>query len=105
VAPDAVANYYLYNDLKRTQPNGSQGQVAGNYTYDAIGNLKTDISEGITNISWSVYGKILQINKADGTVIKYTYDAGGNRISKTANGKSTWYVRDASGNACLPVGR
>jgi RHS repeat-associated protein len=96
-APDAVGNYHLYNDLKRTQPNGSQGQAAGNYSYDAIGNLTADISEGITNISWSVYGKILSITKASGT-ITYTYDAGGNRISKTANNKTTWYVRDASGN-------
>ena len=96
-APDAAGNYSLYNDLKRTQPNGSQGQATGNYTYDAIGNLKTDISEGITNIIWSVYGKILSVTKASGT-ITYTYDASGNRISKEANGKTTWYVRDASGN-------
>lgn len=96
-APDAAGNYSLYNDLKQTQPNGSQGQATGNYTYDAIGNLKTDISEGITNITWSVYGKILSVTKASGT-ITYTYDASGNRISKEANGKTTWYVRDASGN-------
>jgi RHS repeat-associated protein len=72
-------------------------QSADNYSYDAIGNLKTDIKEGITNITWSVYGKILSVTKASGT-ITYTYDAGGNRISKTYNGKITWYVRDAGGN-------
>jgi len=37
-----------------------------------------------------------------GTSIDYTYDAAGNRISKavTSSGvtKSTYYVRDASGN-------
>ncbi|MBC7388113.1 MAG: hypothetical protein H7329_02785 [Opitutaceae bacterium] len=37
------------------------------------------------------------MTKSTGT-ISYTYDANGNRISKTANGKETWYVRDASGN-------
>ena len=44
-----------------------------------------------------MYGKILSIQKAAGT-ITYTYDASGNRITKTYNGKTTWYVRDASGN-------
>ncbi len=72
-------------------------QATDNYDYDAIGNLIKDTKEGITNITWSVYGKILTITKS-GNTISYTYDAGGNRISKTANGKVTWYVRDAGGN-------
>ena len=75
------------------------GQSADNYTYDAIGNLKTDVAEGITGagITWTVYGKIASINK-NGNIISYTYDASGNRISKTASGKTTIYVRDATGN-------
>lgn len=72
-------------------------QAADNYTYDAIGNLKTDTKDGISNITWSVQGKILSITKTNGT-ITYTYDVSGNRISKAVNGKMTWYVRDASGN-------
>ncbi len=72
-------------------------QAADNYAYDAIGNLIKDTKEGITNITWNVYGKIESITKATG-IISYTYDASGNRISKTFNNKSTWYVRDASGN-------
>jgi len=69
-----------------------------NYTYDQIGNLTKDVAEGITNISWTVYGKISSISKSDGTNIQYTYDASGNRISKKVNDKETWYLRDASGN-------
>ncbi|MET0638335.1 MAG: RHS repeat-associated core domain-containing protein, partial [Chitinophagaceae bacterium] len=74
-------------------------QAPGNYTYDAIGNLKTDVSEGITGagITWNVYGKISRIVKG-GNIIIYSYDAAGNRISKTAGGKTTIYVRDAGGN-------
>jgi hypothetical protein len=62
-----------------------------------------------------VYGKIIEINKVDfGSAannidrvkkITYSYDAGGNRISKKVekytSGSAidyTWYVRDASGN-------
>ncbi len=103
VAPDASAGEYdKYNDIK-------QGQTDGNYQYDAIGNLIKDNSERITNITWSVYGKILSItknalNKGDVQAINYTYDAAGNRISKEVIKKNvsasdiTWYVRDASGN-------
>ncbi|OJW31013.1 MAG: hypothetical protein BGO54_07575 [Sphingobacteriales bacterium 46-32] len=67
-----------------------------NYVYDAIGNLVQDKSENLT-IAWNVYGKIDSIVKPGGT-IKYTYDAAGNRISKTYDGKTTVYVRDAGGN-------
>ena len=52
------------------------------------GNLTKDVKEGITNIEWTVYGKIKKVAKSTGT-IEYTYDAAGNRISKTANNKTT----------------
>jgi RHS repeat-associated protein len=77
-------------------------QASDNYGYDAIGNLIKDTKEGINNIAWTVYGKIQSITKTNGTVINYTYDASGNRITKvvTTGGvtKTTFYVRDASGN-------
>ena len=83
-------------------------QGANNYTYDEMGNLNSDNAEGITSINWSVYGKILEIDKVASagnpvTRMRFTYDAQGNRISKVVdknNGISTctWYVRDAQGN-------
>ncbi len=72
-------------------------QAVNNYSYDAIGNLKGDAAEGITAINWNVYGKITSIVK-NGSTISYSYDASGNRISKTVGGITTVYVRDASGN-------
>lgn len=90
-APDAaLSEYDKYNDIK-------QGQVNGNYQYDQIGNLISDVAEGINNIQWTVYEKIKSITKGTST-ISYDYDAGGSRISKSADGKTTHYVRDASGN-------
>lgn len=72
-------------------------QSAGNYGYDAIGNMIKATSEKLTNIDWNVYGKILSITKATGNII-YTYDPSGNRVSKTGPSGTTWYVRDAQGN-------
>ncbi|WP_443938770.1 RHS repeat domain-containing protein [Pedobacter sp. MW01-1-1] len=84
------------SDSQGINNGGDMG--SSNYTYDAIGNLTGDAAEGISDIQWSVYGKIKQINKNSGNIV-YNYDASGNRISKTANGLTTWYVRDAQGNA------
>jgi RHS repeat-associated protein len=90
----------------------AQGQ--SNYGYDEIGNLVRDDQEHITNITWTVYGKIASITKdidgqttTDDVLIEYTYDAAGNRITKavtthpmagSTSTKTTIYVRDATGN-------
>lgn len=48
-----------------------------------------------------MYGKIASITKGGDTTLKYTYDPGGNRISKSVihggDTLTTWYVRDAQG--------
>ena len=72
-------------------------QGAGNYTYDAIGNLKQDAANGVSNINWTVYGKISSVTNGSGA-INYTYDATGNRITKTVGSTTSLYVRDAQGN-------
>jgi RHS repeat-associated protein len=84
-------------------PNDIDNQSSGNYSYDAIGELTADNASSITGITWTVYGKINTISKSGGISISFTYDAAGNRISKTYNNGSgttivTWYVRDAQGN-------
>ncbi len=85
-------------------PNDIDNQSANNYHYDEIGNLTYDGAGGISNITWTVYGKIASITKTSDTTVTYTYDAAGNRISKTVtppgDGQpiTTWYVRDGSGN-------
>ncbi|WP_316824684.1 RHS repeat-associated core domain-containing protein [Pedobacter miscanthi] len=56
------------------------------------------MKDSINNVDWSVYGKINNIAKNSGN-ISYTYDPSGNRVTKTANGIKTYYVRDAQGNS------
>jgi len=84
-------NYPLYNDIK-------QGQANGNYKYDAIGNLISDDSDHVTNITWNVYGKIKSVSRTGLQPVAYIYDASGNRIMKQTQNDTTVYVRDASGN-------
>ncbi|WP_232516395.1 hypothetical protein [Chitinophaga caeni] len=55
---------------------------ADNYNYDKIGNIVSDIAGKITNIDWTVYGKIKRIAKQDGSSLEYAYDVAGNRIFK-----------------------
>jgi|GEM_PF-4239959 len=71
-----------------------------NYTYDKTGNLQKDAKEGITGITWTVYGKLESLVKAAGDTLRYSYDASGNRLSKrsSSTGVTTVYVRDAGGN-------
>ncbi|MBI2967247.1 MAG: hypothetical protein HYY40_05475 [Bacteroidetes bacterium] len=101
-------------------PTDLDDQGSGNYAYDATGNLISDNKEKITEIKWTVYGKVKKINFLNKTkpVINFTYDAHGNRVIKelkypspcahsftspkpcnpNPNDVKTFYVRDASGN-------
>lgn len=44
-----------------------------------------------------MYGKVAAIYKHNGSVISYTFDMMGRRISKSTDGVQTWYVLDARG--------
>ena len=104
-------NYKYYassNKLSQVTDNVSatkyttdiDNQAANNYNYDAIGNMISDAGDSIYSTSpivWNVYGKIMSVTK-NGRVIRYVYDAGGNRIMKYTNADTTVYVRDATGN-------
>ena len=67
---DALTYHYMsgtnklryVDDAAPSQWSGDiKQQNSANYTYDAIGNLITDASEGNMNIKWNVYGKIKYI--------------------------------------------
>jgi hypothetical protein len=107
--PAAATNRlaYVTDSMITTIATDIESQAAGNYSYDAIGNLTADVSESITDIEWTVYGKIKAIHKTGGlNELEFEYDASGNRVTKIikpnvldpTNWKSTYYVRDASGN-------
>ena len=74
-------------------------QQQDNYAYDEIGNLIKDQQEGITNIEWTVYGKVAKATKQDGSFTEFRHNAAGNRIAKRfknqAEDRTTHYVQDA----------
>ncbi|SDR89064.1 RHS repeat-associated core domain-containing protein [Mucilaginibacter mallensis] len=91
-------NYITDAVTTHNWPYGLSNQAINNYTYDAIGNMTADVADTISNINWTVYNKIQSLTNSKGTII-YTYDPEGQRVSKTLSGITTWYIRDAQGNA------
>ena len=71
------------------------------YVYNANGSLVKDTERDIDSVLWSVQNKPLSIDFGAANDIVYTYDAMGNRLSKTVAGDvpvTTYYLRDAEGN-------
>ncbi|HRJ35714.1 MAG TPA: hypothetical protein PK610_06985, partial [Flavobacteriales bacterium] len=102
----AGATPTISDDIEGIQSNG-------NYTYTAIGELKSDAQENIADITWRVDGKVRRVtrNIAGKVEMEFEYDAFGRRVLKieklTTTGGSpvgqdqwtyTYYVNDASGN-------
>ncbi|HTN08247.1 MAG TPA: hypothetical protein VL098_09730 [Flavipsychrobacter sp.] len=92
-------------------------QAAGNYSYDAIGNLKSSEWMGDDNISWNVYGKVVEVEKralagVTSRFIHYYYDPSGNKTGETVRHGSggtayynhRWYVRDAQSLSRIHAG-
>jgi len=79
--------------------------LAINYSYDALGNLLRDTREGITNIDWTVAGKVRGGTKSTGPSLTFDYGASGQRTVKQVSDPQTdedgyreHYIRDAQGN-------
>ena len=104
---DAVATTAYTVDIDDQGSYAQNDPDAQNYGYDKIGNLIKDKAEEIAEIKWTVQGKVAEIKRTATSTkpdLLFTYDALGNRISKTVVQKTTgdvnttYYVRDAQGN-------
>jgi RHS repeat-associated protein len=99
--------------LEGSQAFTSATRTLNNYEYDDLGNLIKDDAEDISVIEWTVSGKIkniLHVPTSESSDLNFTYDANGNRITKTViprdgTGRvneeqwtTAYYVHDAQGN-------
>lgn len=90
VTDDQTTDYQL-GDFK----NGTN--TDDDYDYDINGNLTKDLNKGISSISYNILNLPKQIVVDNRGTISYTYDAAGNKLSKTVNetgqaAKTTQYV-------------
>jgi len=80
-------------NLNCTYDNANRIITAGNSTFTHNGNgCMTSRSEPQTNYSWDTLDRLLSISGSSS--ISYTYDALGNRRSRTENSVTTRYVLD-----------
>lgn len=70
------------------------GTNTGNdYTYDAAGNIKTDLNKGITNIDYNYLNLPERISFNNATFVRYIYTASGEKIRKeNHDGVKTDYI-------------
>jgi RHS repeat-associated protein len=112
LAADGIVTAPDPDDLKKTtlafdSNLGTLNTTAStnNYRYDPLGNLVYDNREGITNIDWSVAGKVRSVAKASGHSLAFAYGASGQRTQKQVGDPALdptayreHYIRDAQGN-------
>ena len=100
----ATYEYDLLNRLTLLENRGSDGSIISSYTYtlDAAGN-RTKVEEfsgRVVDYAYDDTDKLLEerITNQDGStsVISYTYDKVGNRLTKTEDGVTTTYMYDAN---------
>lgn len=100
--PDVLGNIYRREDHqdRRYGPGGRLDVVRGpdgstRHDYDADGNLIAKRGpRGTWRYHWNDRGLLVKVERPDATVVEFTYDPLGRRISKTHAGKVTRWVWD-----------
>ena len=78
--------------------------VAGEYAYDANGNLTKDFNKGITDIQYNVLNLPSTVSFSDGSTITYTYGADGTKLRTVHKIGSTTTTTDYCGNVIYENG-
>ncbi|MEM7110358.1 MAG: putative toxin, partial [Bacteroidota bacterium] len=74
--------------------NGHGGSLANpDYVYDQNGNMTVDKNEDITTIEYNHLNKPSQIQKTDGSYLKFIYDANGIKLAQEAYDGSNTLVK------------
>ena len=90
---------FTYNDSNQlTQMTDSEGTVT--YQYDERGN-RTSESRGVNNTktyTYDIMNRLTSVTDYDGTVINYSYDGLGNRVSETITSNGVTTIPKGGGN-------
>ncbi len=78
--------------------------AAGEYAYDANGNLTKDLNKGITDIQYNVLNLPSTVSFSDGSTITYTYGADGTKLRTVHKIGSTTTTTDYCGNVIYENG-
>ncbi|MCW3789227.1 DUF6443 domain-containing protein [Plebeiibacterium sediminum] len=62
------------------------------YNYDLNGNMTADKNKGLTNVKYNFLNLPELLTGDDNKTIRYIYTADGQKVAKTANGKTTYYT-------------
>lgn len=95
--PDAVGNLFTSRDRRDRQygPSGKLLRARGtHYDYDDAGNLVRKMAPNGNewHYRWTASGRLGEIVRPDGTVVRFTYDALGRRIAKATRDQTTHWV-------------
>jgi len=102
--PDAVGNLFRAQD-RSDRKYGPAGQLLEmrtdegitTYDYDSAGNLiKKQTPRGTWIYRWNGAGRLEQVERPDGDIVRFAYDALGRRISKTFRGETTYWIWDGN---------
>ena len=73
------------------------GINAGQFYYDAVGNLKQD-DLGNVSVTWNSQGKVQSLSKGNSIQLEFRYSPDGHRQVKQSGDTSYYYLHDATGN-------
>ena len=93
-----VRHYQYGNENRLLSVTNEQGAVLASYSYDAAGNMIKESDEKGTRF-FGYDERNLLISLSDGSnYIVYSYNGDGQRVAKTVNGKTAWFVNDINRN-------
>ncbi|MFZ1560890.1 MAG: DUF6443 domain-containing protein, partial [Saprospiraceae bacterium] len=90
---DVLGYNYVTNNVRLNRVNDISLEPAGHnqnsqsssgniYTYDANGNLKSDLYRNVSNINYNHLNLPVLIQRTDGSKLEMTYDAGGTLLTR-----------------------
>jgi RHS repeat-associated protein len=101
--PDAVGNLFR-SQLRNDRLYGPAGQLLEShgasgvtkYSYDVLGNLVEKVQPGGRRwrYTWSAAGHLATVERPDGSVVRFEYDALGRRVRKIYRGQTTTWIWD-----------